>query len=110
MNKIRNKQYLTQSEIEVVENDGDGNCFFTVLGKFFNSNEDFHIYFRKKLSLYIESKKQQDESAYPYIYKSEHIILTFKEYFEELCKTGTFAGEYEIINSAILFNINNLYM
>jgi len=43
--------------------------FFKVLGQFFNSNEDFHIYFRKKLSLYIESKIQQDELAYPYIYK-----------------------------------------
>ena len=41
-----------------------------------------------------------------HIYKSENVILTYKEYYEELCKTGTFAGEYEIVNSAILFNIN----
>ena len=45
MNKIRNKHNLTQTEIDVVENDSDGNCFFRVLDQFFNSNEDFHIYF-----------------------------------------------------------------
>ena len=106
MNKIQNKQNLTQAEIDVIENEGDGNCYFRVLSQFFNLYEDFHIYFRKRLALYIESKKQQDESAYPYIYKSENVILTYKEYYEELCKTGTFAGEYEIVNSAILFNIN----
>jgi len=44
--------------------------------------------------------------VYPYIYKSEHVILIFREYFDELCKTGTFAGENEIIISPILFNIN----
>ena len=36
-----------------------------------------------------------------YIYKSENVILAYKECYEELCKTG----EYEIVNSAILFNI-----
>ena len=41
-----------------------------------------------------------------HIYKAENVILTYKEYFEELCKTGNFSGEYEIINSAFLFNMN----
>jgi len=36
MNKIKNKYNLTQTEINVVVNDGDGNCFFRVLGQFFN--------------------------------------------------------------------------
>ena len=57
MNKIQNKQNLNQNEIDVIKNEGDGNCFFRVLSQFFNSNEDFHIYFRKRLALYVESKK-----------------------------------------------------
>jgi len=28
------------------------------------------------------------------------------EYFEELKKTGTFAGEYEILNSSLLYSIH----
>lgn len=58
------------------------------------------------ISLYIETKMNHDEIEYPYIYKNQNTILTFKEYFNELITTGNFAGEYKIINTAIKFNIN----
>ena len=41
-----------------------------------------------------------------YIYKNTNNILTFLEYFNELVLTGNYAGQYQIINSSILFNCN----
>ena len=51
-------------------------------------------------------KKDTDSINYPYIYKNENDILTWHEYFNELKLTGTFAGQYEIINTSLLYNCN----
>ena len=74
--------------------------------QFYYNTENYHIYYRKKISEYIESKKDTEIIEYPYIYKNENDILTWSEYFDELILTGNYAGQYEIINTSILFNCN----
>ena len=106
INKIINKKELTEDDIILIENKADGNCFFLVLSQYFNEDEIYQIYYRKLIALYIDSKKHIDKIEFPFIYKSENTILIYEDYYKELITTGNFAGEYEIINTTLKFNIN----
>ena len=106
MAKINGKQNLTEADIEICPNSGGGNCFYKAISQFFFNTENYHIFYRKEISEYIEKKKDTDSINYPYIYKNEKDILTWHEYFNELKLTGTFAGQYEIINTSLLYNCN----
>ena len=52
IDKIKNKEKLNQNEIDIIDNAGDGNCYFKVLSQYFYATENFHIYYRIKLALY----------------------------------------------------------
>ena len=56
MDKIYNEYKLIEKEIQIIENDSEGNCYYRVQ-RFFNTLENYHIYFLKELTLYIETKK-----------------------------------------------------
>ena len=106
MAKINGKQNLTEEDIDICPNSGGGNCFYKAISQFFFNTENYHIFYRKEISEYIEKKKDTDSINYPYIYKNEKDMLTWHEYFNELKLTGTFAGQYEIINTSLLYNCN----
>ena len=104
MAKLNGKLNLTELDVDVVQNTGGGNCFYKAISQFYLGTENFHIYYRKQIAEFIESKKDTECINYPYLYKNEKDILTWHEYFDELKLTGTFAGQYELINTSILYN------
>jgi len=62
MDKKYNKLKLTEKDINIIENDTDGKCYYRILSQFFNNNEGFHIFYlfyRKEIAKYIDAKKQQ---------------------------------------------------
>ena len=65
LNKINNKNELTQDDVIIIENKEDGNCFYRVLNQYFNEDENYHIYYRKLIAQYIETKKHIDKIEYP---------------------------------------------
>ena len=67
MNKINNKNELTENDVIIIENKADGNCFYHVLSQYFNENENYHIYYRKLIAQYIETKKHIEKIKYLYI-------------------------------------------
>ena len=67
MDKIYTKTNLDQNDIITSSNDGDGNCFFRVLRKFFYIKQIYHIYYRKVIAIYIHSKKEIDKLNIPYM-------------------------------------------
>jgi len=105
-NKIQNKSKLNQKDVNIIDNSGQGNLFYKAISQFYNLSENYHIYSRKIMSEYIDSKKQREAIEYPYISKSSNDIITFLEYFNELIYTGNFAGQYEILNMSIILNCN----
>ena len=106
MKKLNGKLNLTELDVDVIQNTGGGNCFYKSISQFYLGTENYHIYYRKQIAEYIESKEATDSINFPYIYKNEKDILTWHEYFEELKVTGTYAGQYELINTSSLFNCN----
>ena len=106
MAKLNGKLNLTELDVDIIQNTGGGNCFYKAISQFYLGKEDYHIYYRKQIAQFIESKKAIDSINYPYLYKNEKVILTWHEYFDELKLTGTFAGQYELINTSILYNCN----
>ena len=57
INKINNKININEKDITILDNKGDYNCYHRILSQYFNKTENFHIYYRKELSLFIEAKK-----------------------------------------------------
>ena len=55
--KIDKKEILNQNDIFIIPNTGGGNCFYKCLSQFYNNTEEFHIYYRKIIAIYVESKK-----------------------------------------------------
>ena len=106
MTKLNGKLNLTELDVDIIQNTGGGNCFYKAISQFYLGKEDYHIYYRKQIAQFIESKKAIDSINYPYLYKNEKDILTWHEYFDELELVGTFAGHYELINTSILYNCN----
>ena len=87
MTKLNWKLNLTEIDVDVIQNSG-GNCFYKAISHFYIGTENYHIYYRKQLEEFIESKKATDSINYPYLCKNEKDILTWHEYFEELKLTG----------------------
>ena len=81
MAKINGKQNLTEADIDICPNSGGGNCFYKAISQFFFNTENYHIFYRKEISEYIELKKDTDSINYLCIYKNENDILTWHEYF-----------------------------
>ena len=106
MQKLNTKNLLDERDIIVIPNSANGNCFYKTISQFYYNKEIYHIYFRKTIAEYIESKKQEECIKYPYIYKNEAEVLTWHDYFNELILTGCYAGEYEIINASKIYNCN----
>ena len=43
---------------------------------------------------------------FPFLYRNTYQTVPYEEYINEVKITGTFAGQYEIINAAIILNCN----
>ena len=54
----------------------------------------------------INTKKNIDQINYPYIYGNNNNWMTFEENFNKIILTGSYVGEYEIINTCIEFRCN----
>jgi len=106
MNKIYAKNNLDENDVVTSSNEGDGNCFFHVLSQFFYYKQIYHLYYRKVIAKYIFSKKEKDKVNFPFLYRNTYQTVPYEEYINEVKITGTFAGQYEIINAAINLNCN----
>ena len=106
LNKLLNKEDLTQNDIIICENSGKGNCFYKSLSQFYTNKETYHIYYRKETCKSIENKKEIDKKNYPFIYVDKNNTLCYEDYFNNMILTGTYAGQYELFNAAIKFKCN----
>ena len=106
MHKINSKIKIDQNDVNLLINKTDGYCFYRVISQFYNQDEIYHICYRKELMVHINKKNDNDKIAYPYIFKKESLMLEYDEYFNEIKLAGTFAGEYEIINTSQILNCN----
>ena len=88
MDKIFKKQDLNDKLVININNNGKGNCFFKCINQFFNNSENYHIYYRKRLSNHIDSKKNQDAVEYPYIYGNNNTWMTYEDNFKKIILTG----------------------
>jgi hypothetical protein len=43
--KIKNKKILTQDDVLIAQNTGDGNFFYKALSQFYHNTEEYHIYY-----------------------------------------------------------------
>ena len=59
----------------------------------FNNSEIFHLYYRRKLFLLIESKKNIDSVNYPYIYGNNNKWAIFEENYNKIIYSGEDVGE-----------------
>ena len=57
--KINIKSDLNENDINICQNKGNGNCYYKALSQFYYNTENYHIYYRKIILEYIESKKKQ---------------------------------------------------
>ena len=48
LNKILNKEDLTQNDVIICENSGKSNCFYKALSQFYTNKQAYHIYYRKE--------------------------------------------------------------
>ena len=104
--KIDKKEDIAFNIVKKISNTGMGNCYFKAISQFFTNTESFHIYYRKKVCERIDNKKNIDQVKYPYIYGNNNTWMTYNENFYKIFKTGTYIGEYEIINTCLEFRCN----
>ena len=43
--KIKNKKILTQDDVLIAQNTGEGNFFYKALSQFYHNTEEYHIYY-----------------------------------------------------------------
>ena len=48
LNKILNKEDLTQNDVIICEKSGKSNCFYKALSQFYTNKQAYHIYYRKE--------------------------------------------------------------
>ena len=97
---------MTNNEVLRIKNTGGGNCFFKCISQFFMNEETFHIYYRKIVCELINSKKEVDKLNYPYILSNNNTVLEYIDNFNTIIKTGSYVGQYEIINTCIKLKCN----
>ena len=91
-NKIKNKEQLTQKDIIVIPNSGNGNCFFKIISQFYTNNEKYYYYYRKKIVEYIFTQINIDKIKYLYIYYNNNNIITYMDNLNKLIYTGSYTG------------------
>ena len=106
MNKIYAKNNLDENDVVTSSNEGHVNCFFHILSQFFYYKQIYHLYYLKVIAKYIFTKKEKDKVNFPFLYRNIYQTVPYEEYIKEVKITGTFAGQYEIINAAIILNCN----
>ena len=67
-----------------------------IISQFFYKTEIYHIYFRKEIAAFINTKKSEDCLKYPHIIKNANEAIPYFDYFNELILTRLYAGEYEL--------------
>ena len=88
---------------------GDGNCYFRALSYFFTHSENYKDYFRNCIYNYININSNYFLQEYPYIYYKNNIINT-AGYIKNIKNDCFYAGELELLASAVLFKINILIL
>ena len=73
--KIQNKRILTEKDISIINNTGRGNCFYKAISQFYCHNEDYHLYYRKRIAEYIDSIYNIESNIYPEMYINENKIV-----------------------------------
>ena len=103
---ILNKKDLSNYLVKQIPNSGRGNCFYKCISQFYNNKETYLLYYRKKVCMCINNKKDIDQINYPYIYGNNNKWMTYMENFNKIIISGNFVEEYEIINTCIEFRCN----
>ena len=103
--KVLKKEIIYKNEIIILNVIGDGNCYFRNLSLYFTNNENYHIFFRELLYIYINKNKEDIIKENPYhLYKDK--LIKVIDYIPLIKKEKNFAGELEIAQSIFLYKIN----
>ena len=90
LNKNLNKEDLTQNNVIICQNSGNGSCFYKALSQFYTNKEDYQI----------------DKQNYSFIYVDKFTTLSYDGYYNNMILTGTYARQYKLFNSSIEFKCN----
>ena len=72
--KVLKKEIIYKNEIIILNVIGDGNCYFRNLSLYFTNNENYHIFFRELLYIYINKNKEDIIKENPFhLYKDKLI-------------------------------------
>ena len=58
------------------------------------------------MQAFIDTKKSEDCLKYPHIIKNENDAIPYFDYCNELILTGSYVGEYKLINTSLKYNCN----
>ena len=67
----------------------------------FNDKETYHLYYREQVCIRINNKKDNDQINYPYFDGNNNTLMSYLDNFNKIVLSGSYIGQYEIINSCI---------
>ena len=71
-NKINNNENIEYDLVKKIPNTAGGNCFFKAISQFFTNKETYHMHYRQRVAILINSKQNEDKINYPYIYGNKN--------------------------------------
>ena len=103
-NKVRRHENIPKDLVNIINVEGDGNCFYRVISYFLYKNEINHLNIRQEI---FERAKKLHNNNHEKIDLLENYDLSMSNYiFNKMQNEGNFAGDYEISIAHQLYNIN----
>jgi len=104
---LNNKKQINESDVIIIPNSGDENCFYKCISQFYHNKEEYHIYYRKLICEFINSKKVHEMNQYAYLPDNyNNKTLLYNDYFNKMILTGEYTEEYEFINACLSIRCN----
>ena len=101
--KVLNHENLSKDIIDIINVEGDGNCFYRAISQFLLKNELFHQSIREEIFKKAQERERNDLKG---INLLENDDLSATNYINNMQFDGGFAGDYEISIAHQLYGIN----
>ena len=106
---IKNNKDIPKKYVQLKEVNGDGNCFYRVLARYYTDDQNNHNIFRQ---IIYESAKVNKEEFKLFFKDDESQIdevlvnMKYDNYVEEIKRDGFYAGILELGLASIIFKLN----
>ena len=105
INKFKNKSDININSNNIIYNSGGGDCWFKSISQALYSDEIYHTTIRKKIYEVLITKKSYYEQNQTSI-EDDNKIVSVSEYIESIKFLNHWAGDLEIGQTSLLYNIN----